>query len=401
MSKPTEGLKVISAEPIENIDELTTSKSETTATNTTITAADATEEVPLDEVPITKEEEVKEESKKISSSSKVEEPTESAAPPQPPRPVDPITQITNELKDAFPNIEDKFITAVLIASQGQLDPAFNALLYISDPSFKPEIPIPQTHTVAPPVPAKSVSASNPHALSEDEILARRLQKEFENEEARRRRRHERRKKLQQQQGGGGMHGNGEFDDNSPDEFEQIKETFNQGLEDARSTLNGWVSNLTKRFDANDNEKQQFQQRQGGGGQQSQQSQAAQGGQPKLFGALGGSSFNRRQHTNFDEDPEILSSDFHHRISLNDNDDDDDDDDESAPPPPTRPGANAAKPLPKQPSDVKIATTTTGAVGGATDAEVTDKKWQPLEADVPANSDAFLVDSEEEDVDAKK
>ena len=39
-------------------------------------------------------------------------------------------------------------------------------------------------------------------------------------------------------------------DDSPDEFEQIKETFTQGLEEAKSTLNGWVSNIAKRFEGN-------------------------------------------------------------------------------------------------------------------------------------------------------
>lgn len=48
----------------------------------------------------------------------------------------------NQLKDAFPNIEDKYIRAVIIASQGDLDPAFNALLYLSDPQHVTDIPLP-------------------------------------------------------------------------------------------------------------------------------------------------------------------------------------------------------------------------------------------------------------------
>lgn len=58
--------------------------------------------------------------------------TEEQAPPKPPRPV--TEQQKNELilKEAFPNIELPVIKAVLIASGGQIDPAFNALLGMHD-----------------------------------------------------------------------------------------------------------------------------------------------------------------------------------------------------------------------------------------------------------------------------
>lgn len=55
-------------------------------------------------------------------------PSQEAAPPKPPRPI--TEQQKNELilKEAFPDIEATVIKAVLIASGGQIDPAFNALL---------------------------------------------------------------------------------------------------------------------------------------------------------------------------------------------------------------------------------------------------------------------------------
>ncbi|ODV78542.1 uncharacterized protein CANTADRAFT_42018, partial [Suhomyces tanzawaensis NRRL Y-17324] len=283
---------------------------------------------------------------------------EAKPPAQPPRPVDPLTQVTNDLKDAFPNIEDKLITAVLIASQGSVDPAFNALLYISDPSFKPEIP-------APVVPSnkaagkKSVAFSE-HALTDDELLARKLQKEFELEDERRRRRHAEKKRNAQR---GSQNQPQRNPDDSPDEFEQIKETFTQGLEEARTTLNSWVSGIAKKFDGNDDEYQEKPKQ-----------------NTKLFGALGGSSFNsnnKRQNARFDEDPEILSHDFHNRISLTDNDKEE---------LPALPNRN------KEQSDKG-----TGAGPGSKPLPAVGKKWQPLNSDVPANSDAFLVtDSEDED-----
>lgn len=49
-------------------------------------------------------------------------------PPKPPRPVSPGQQAEATLKEAFPNLEPAVIKAVLRASGGRLEPAFNALL---------------------------------------------------------------------------------------------------------------------------------------------------------------------------------------------------------------------------------------------------------------------------------
>lgn len=330
MANKKEELNVVSNDPVDPIDTKPVLKEDDKApAKKTDEKEPATEEVPIDD-------DVEDE----------------AAPPQPPRPVDPITKITTELKDAFPGIDEKYITAVLIASQGEVDPAFNALLYISDPSFKPEIPVPSLGTPKGPAPSSRKGTT----LTDDELLARKLQKEFELEDERRRRRDKRKhqKQHQQQQPAG---------DESGDDFDQIKETFTQGLEEARTTLNGWVSGIAKKFDSNPDQQKQ---------------------NPKLFSALGGSSFNndnKRKTNRFDEDPQILSNDFNNRISLTDNDNDKD-----LPHLPQRAGSNHSK------------TTTTSAPQSDTPADTKNpSKWQPLNSDVPANSDAFLVtDSEDED-----
>jgi hypothetical protein len=50
-------------------------------------------------------------------------------PPQkPPRPVDANVQAQNTLIEAFPDIDSNVIKAVLVASGGKVEPAFNALL---------------------------------------------------------------------------------------------------------------------------------------------------------------------------------------------------------------------------------------------------------------------------------
>ncbi|RCK56327.1 Ubiquitin-binding protein CUE5 [Candida viswanathii] len=389
MSKKNEELKVVASEPLESIDDSSkvdesAKDDEESKESTTATPSDKAEDKKADEevkketdekkkdtkekpLPEVKKEESPSDSKKerksVSFKSEVDateevpiNDEEDKAPPQPPRPKDPVQQVIDELKAAFPNIEEKLVIATLIASQGNPDPAFNALLYISDPSFKPEIPV----YVAAPEP-NALGKKNSNELTDDELLARKLQKEFELEDRRNRRKSQERRRQQQgrQQQQQPRRGDEDFDD-SPDEFEQIKETFTQGLEDARTTLNGWVSNLARRFDgATEGQlQQQLQQRQ-------------QSENPKLFGALGGSSFNenKRKSSRFDEDPEIISNDFHDRIRLQDNDT------EETPSLPTRPKTDTAK----------------------AEESTTKKQWQPLETE-NANSDAFLVtDSEDEDI----
>lgn len=342
MAKPKkEALTVVSNDPVD----LDAPKVSETADNSAPTETETASKTEQENATKTEAEKPASSVSAAAEKAATEEvPIDEDAPPPPPRPISPITRITKDLKDAFPNIEDKLITAVLIASQGQVDPAFNALLYISDPSFKPEIPVPSQ---APP----PVSKSGPKTVTDDELLARELQKEFEREEQNRRRRHEQRlrRKLSQDQRRSRV---SEENDLSPDEFDQIKETFTQGLEDARSTLNGWVSGFSKKL-------------LGEADQPNSQKQ-----NPKLFGALGGSSFNSNtRRARFDEDPEIISHDFHNKINLSNNDDHKD-----LPNLPQRRPENAPE----------------------------AKKWEPLNSDVPVNSDAFLVtDSEEEDLAGNK
>jgi hypothetical protein len=52
------------------------------------------------------------------------------APPKPPRPLSPQQQAENTLKEAFPSIDAAVVRAVLHASGGRVEPAFNALLGI-------------------------------------------------------------------------------------------------------------------------------------------------------------------------------------------------------------------------------------------------------------------------------
>jgi hypothetical protein len=53
---------------------------------------------------------------------------EDAAPVKPPRPLSAQQQAENTLKEAFPSIDAAVVKAVLSASGGRVEPAFNALL---------------------------------------------------------------------------------------------------------------------------------------------------------------------------------------------------------------------------------------------------------------------------------
>ncbi|CUM64530.1 uncharacterized protein PRCAT00002135001 [Priceomyces carsonii] len=359
-SQKPEGLTVVKNEPIESIDIDSKKEEEVSKTGEDkepIKESAETKDAPEHEIERSTLDSKHETKDILSSDSKAEktnedEEDEGAPPQRPPRPVSPLTRVTNDLKEAFPAIEEKYITAMLIASQGNVDPAFNGLLYLSDPSVGVELP---TSTSFTSLTATTKEKTRNPSITDDELLARKLQKEFEEEERRRRRRQqEKRRNLHNR-----ARPTEEGDYDSPDEMEQIKESFTQGIEEARTTLNGWVSGIAKKFQEN-------------GSQQPQNNQ-----NPKLFGALGGSSFNtsKGRSERFDDDPEIISNDFHNKISLTNKDTDDE--------PPTLPSRGRAtpgdsdKPLPNQPSN--------------------EKKWQPLSADTPVNSDAFLVtDSEDEE-----
>ncbi|KAM9889134.1 hypothetical protein OXX79_012365, partial [Metschnikowia pulcherrima] len=177
-------------------------------------------------------------------------------------------------------------------------------------------------------------------FTDDELLARQLQKEFDKEERRRR---SAAAKARQRNTATVR----EESDESPDEIDQLKEQFSQGFEEAKTTINGWVSGLTKKFSQEG---------------ESGSSSANSGSSTKLFGALGGSSFNsdtKNRTRNFDEDPEILSSDFSRNVDLK---------------------TSEAPRLPRR-----------------SEKSEQESRWQPLNSDVPVSSDAFLVtDSEEEE-----
>ena len=83
--------------------------------------------------------------------------------------------LLKQLKEAFPTMEEKYIKAVIIASRGALDPAFNALLFLSDPASGIDIPLPSKE----PSPAlNSQSRRKLTQLEQDELLAKQLNDQY-------------------------------------------------------------------------------------------------------------------------------------------------------------------------------------------------------------------------------
>ena len=116
------------------------------------------------------------------------EQAEEIPPQKPPRPADPNVQAQNTLIEAFPDIDTNVVKAVLLASGGKVEPAFNALLSMwlprmfvwglltlyagmSDPNFK-------TEEAAPPKPPRPQPRSQ---LEQDEMYARQLAEHYQSQ----------------------------------------------------------------------------------------------------------------------------------------------------------------------------------------------------------------------------
>ena len=118
---------------------------------------------------------------------------EDIAPPKPPRPANPMQQAENTLKEAFPTIDAAVVRAVLRASGGNVEPAFNALLgkrkitilrsgakyflEMSDPDAQVEPvppPKPPRRTQSPLAPTATAQSQ----LAADEQYARQLAEHY-------------------------------------------------------------------------------------------------------------------------------------------------------------------------------------------------------------------------------
>lgn len=315
----------------------------------------------------------------------VQEDEGSVPPPKPKRPLSAREEAKKNLKDAFPTVEDSTIEAILIASSFKLEPAFNALLYLSDPSAIKFDEVPTFEEQAPPTPRRQLSQ-----LEQDELLAKRLDEEY-NKNQRRRHRH-RQQQGQQQYPGGQQQQRGSrrrgadgapLDSDTDDDvltnfvekdLPQIKEQFSKNLEETKSKFNNWVSGWKKQYQETTEE---WNARNRGGSSSNR----------------GGNRGSQRRYE-FEDDPEEVDVREFHGISLGNNDDEDGDK-------PKLPNRNRSQSTdlygtPKHGQSTTSATTTN--TGG--------KKWEPLQTKAPEpikstknddDDDDFLLSDDDEDL----
>ncbi|OIW27522.1 hypothetical protein CONLIGDRAFT_645782 [Coniochaeta ligniaria NRRL 30616] len=223
-----------------------------------------------------------------------------APPPKPPRPVSEQQQNEQMLKEAFPTIDASVIRAVLRASRGQVEPAFNALLEMTDPDA-----VKADEEQPPPPPPRPVAAPAGHSatpadqLEADELYARRLAEHYENSGAYEARTSSRGSAMPRGRQQTGLKPNELYDDREhsflDDDFPVIKESLKKGFMETQTKVNSWFNTLKKKID------EQFDEGEEGQG----------GGQGSAFAGRPTRNQSRRsaEYDRYDADPEVLSDDF--------------------------------------------------------------------------------------------
>jgi hypothetical protein len=224
-----------------------------------------------------------------------------APPAKPPRPMTEAQKNEQILKEAFPSIDAAVIKAVLIASRGQIDPAFNALLGMSDPDAVQQEPAAEEAAPPPQPPRPSGPQSPLSQLEADELYARQLAEHYDNVGAYEARTQNRGPGGQQQRGQAtGLKPN-EMYDREPDFFKDelpvITENLRKGFVETQSKVNSWFTSLKKRIDGEyDSEEDE-----------SQPSRTnAPGSGPRRSGEGGRRSTD---YDRYDADPQVLGDDF--------------------------------------------------------------------------------------------
>lgn len=224
-------------------------------------------------------------------------PVPEVAPAKPPRPLTAQQEAEKTLKEAFPGIDAAVIRAVLIASGGKIEPAFNALLGMTDPEHAAEI-----EEQAPPQPPRPARGGAPMSqLEADEQFARQLAQHYDAAQQQNRSR---------SAGQGGRHprngqhirprNEGDEDYNFiDDELPKIKEDLLKGFQETQTKVNSWITSLKKRIDGDTQDEIHAQQaRHAQGSYQNQQG-------PRRSGDARRSNDAGR----YDADPQVLSDDF--------------------------------------------------------------------------------------------
>ncbi|KAF4977710.1 hypothetical protein FZEAL_5804 [Fusarium zealandicum] len=219
-------------------------------------------------------------------------PTNETGPPKPPRPLSEAQKNEMILKEAFPTVDQGVIKAVLRASNGQVEPAFNALLEMTDPDAVNHEAEPED--IPPPQPPRPQGRAQMSQLEADELYARQLAEHYnnvgayENRTSNRGSSEGRPRQAQQGQGWDDDREHSFIDDDLP----VIRDNLRKGFLETQTKVNGWITTLKKRIEENFDESEEQTQRQG-----------------EPFRRPGEASRRSGDYERYDADPEVLSDDF--------------------------------------------------------------------------------------------
>jgi hypothetical protein len=177
-------------------------------------------------------------------------------PTKPPRPQSPQQQAEHTLIEAFPSIDAKVVRAVLMASGGKVEPAFNALLGMTDPDFQPE-------EVAPPQPPRPAQRQQQQQrqpqsqLEADEMYARQLAEQYNNQGPDLGRGQQTRYNQRERQGPNQQRPRYQEEDREhsffDDDLPEIGRNIQRGFAETQKQVNSWITTFKKRIDGDDND----------------------------------------------------------------------------------------------------------------------------------------------------
>ncbi|KAI5458109.1 hypothetical protein BGZ63DRAFT_416546 [Mariannaea sp. PMI_226] len=218
--------------------------------------------------------------------------TTDTPPAKPPRPLTEAQKNELILKEAFPSVEISVVKAVLRASGGRVEPAFNALLEMTDPDAARNEPEDDT---PPPQPPRPQNRSQMSQVEADELYARQLAEHYDNVGAYENRTSNRSSSDRRNREADQRRLNEEDDrDHSflDEDLVVIRDNLRKGFMETQTKVNGWISTLKKKieenFDESDDHTQQY-------GEPSRRSAEA--------------SRRSGDYDRYDADPEVLSDDF--------------------------------------------------------------------------------------------
>jgi hypothetical protein len=256
---------------------------------------------------------------------------EERPPQKPPRPLSPKAHAEATLIEAFPSIDAKVVRAVLVASDGNIEPAFNALLSMSDPNFvAEEAPPPR-----PPRPPRQPMTQ----LESDELYARQLAEQYNqpsqydgfgsrtkgNPPLPRRRKDSNLKPNELYEGKEHSFFDGlNFLRRScqkalanlvADDLPIIRQNIQKGFQETQQKVNKWISDFRKRLDGDEDDPPL--------GESSSTGYQRQNSSPlksdQLYGVRKSTEAARRSadRDRYDSDPRVLGDDFA-QLELHDN-----------------------------------------------------------------------------------